>query len=137
MEERKLYLKVWHELAQEKNMVFMVGPRQSGKTTLAQIISSSFANNLYFNWDILSHRTKLIANPNFFEDVTRRDASIPMIIFDEIHKFKDWKNYLTPTKKEATLWLGAITCFTFGLSPLQNWGVEIALLKNFCEILWK
>jgi hypothetical protein len=34
---------------------------------------------------------KFIGNPNFFADVTRKDASIPLIIFDEIHKFKDWK----------------------------------------------
>ena len=94
MEERKLYLEVWDELAQEKSMVFMVGPRQAGKTTLAQIISKSFTNNLYFNWDIPGHRTKLFANPNFFEDVIRKDATKSLIIFDEIHKFKDWKNYL-------------------------------------------
>jgi len=94
MEERNLYLKVWDELAREKSMVFMVGPRQAGKTTLAQIISRSFANNLYFNWDIPSHRKKLFANPNFFEDVTRKDASKPLIVLDEIHKFRDWKNYL-------------------------------------------
>lgn len=94
MEDRKLYHKVWDELAQEKSMVFMVGPRQAGKTTLAQIIARSFANSLYFNWDIPDHRKKLIANPNFFEDVTRKDASKPLIVLDEIHKFKDWKNYL-------------------------------------------
>ena len=94
MEKRKLYQDVWEELAQEKSMVFMVGPRQAGKTTLAQIISRSFTNYLYFNWDIPDHRTKLFANPNFFEDVIRKDASKPLIILDEIHKFRDWKNYL-------------------------------------------
>ena len=72
----------------------MVGPRQAGKTTLTQIISRSFANNLYFNWDIPNHRTKLFADSNFFEDVTRKDVSKPLIVLDEIHKFKDWKNYL-------------------------------------------
>jgi len=94
MEERKPYLKVWDELAREKSMIFMIGPRQAGKTTLAQIISRQFTNNLYFNWDIPSHRTKLFSNPNFFEDVTRKDASKPLIVLDEIQKFKDWKNYL-------------------------------------------
>jgi predicted AAA+ superfamily ATPase len=97
MEERRIYLKVWDELAQEKSMVFMAGPRQAGKTTLAQIISRSFTNYLYFNWDVPSHRTKLFANPHFFEDVTRKDASKPLIVLDEIHKFRDWKNYLKGT----------------------------------------
>jgi len=94
MEERRIYLKVWDELAQEKSMVFMVGPRQAGKTTLAQIISNSYSNHLYFNWDIPVHRIKFLANPDFFEEVVRKDASKPLIVFDEIHKFKDWKNYL-------------------------------------------
>jgi predicted AAA+ superfamily ATPase len=97
MEERKLYLNVWNDLAREKSMIFMVGPRQAGKTTLAQIISRSFTNSLYFNWDIPDHRTKLLANPNFFEDVTRKDESKPLIVLDEIHKFRDWKNYLKGT----------------------------------------
>jgi predicted AAA+ superfamily ATPase len=97
MEERKLYFKVWDELAREKSMVFMVGPRQAGKTTLAQIISGSFANSLYFNWDIPGHRTKFFADPNFFEGVTRKDDSKALIVLDEIHKFKDWKNYLKGT----------------------------------------
>lgn len=94
MEQRSLYKKVWTELSREKSMIFMAGPRQAGKTTLAQILSQSFTNSLYFNWDIPEHRTKLLNNPNFFEEVTRRDASKPIIILDEIHKFKDWKNYL-------------------------------------------
>ena len=94
METRDLYVNIWRELAAEKSMVFLAGPRQSGKTTLAHIISRSFTNTLYFNWDIAEHRTRLIGNPTFFEAVERKDSSTPLIIFDEIHKYKEWKNYL-------------------------------------------
>jgi len=94
METRDPYLKIWQELAREKNMVFLVGPRQVGKTTLTQIISRCFPNNLYFNWDIPQHKTRLMENPTFFQEIKRRDPSTPLIIFDEIHKYKDWKNYL-------------------------------------------
>jgi len=94
MESRDLYVNIWRDLAAEKSMVFLAGPRQSGKTTLAHIISESFTNTLYFNWDIAQHRTRLIENPNFFEAVERKDSSTPLIIFDEIHKYKEWKNYL-------------------------------------------
>lgn len=94
MEDRELYVKIWRELAADKNMVFLAGPRQSGKTTLAHIISRSFPNNLYFNWDIAKHRTRLFEDPNFFEAVERKDSSTPLIVFDEIHKYKGWKNYL-------------------------------------------
>ena len=94
MRKRDYYTKVWQELSTEKSMIFLVGPRQAGKTTLAKQIAGTFANNLYFNWDIPDHRTKFIANRTFFEEVERKDASHPLIVLDEIHKYKDWKNYL-------------------------------------------
>ena len=94
MESRDLYVDIWRELAAEKSMVFLTGPRQSGKTTLAEIISETYTNKVYFNWDIAEHRARLIENPTFFEAVERKDPSIPLIVFDEIHKYKEWKNYL-------------------------------------------
>ncbi|MBW1741072.1 MAG: ATP-binding protein [Deltaproteobacteria bacterium] len=94
MESRDPYVKIWQDLAIDKSMIFVSGPRQAGKTTLAQMISASFTNSLYFNWDIAEHRTRLIEDPTFFEAVERKDSSTPLIVFDEIHKYKDWKNYL-------------------------------------------
>jgi predicted AAA+ superfamily ATPase len=94
MIDRELYIKTWKELSRNKSMVFVVGPRQSGKTTLAHIIGRSFTNSLYFNWDIAGQRTRLIENPNFFESVDRKDSSPPLIVFDEIHKYRKWKSYL-------------------------------------------
>ncbi len=94
MKKREPYIKIWQDLSIDKDMIFLVGPRQAGKTTLAQIISGFFTNNLYFNWDIAEHRANFIQNPLFFEAVERKDSSTPLIIFDEIHKYKDWKNYL-------------------------------------------
>ena len=75
-------------------MIFLAGPRQSGKTTLAKIIAGTFANSRYFNWDIADHRETFFRNKDFFTQVVRKDPSVPLIIFDEIHKYKDWKNYL-------------------------------------------
>jgi predicted AAA+ superfamily ATPase len=94
MEKRPLYEKIWQELAASKAMILLAGPRQVGKTTLSQFISKSFTNSLYFNWDIQEHRRDFIDNPTFFESLKRKDASKPLIIFDEIHKYKEWKNYL-------------------------------------------
>jgi len=94
MENRTPYIKIWQDLAIDKSMIFLVGPRQTGKTTLAQIISRSFTNSLYFNWDIAEHRANFIQNPTFFEALERRDSSTPLIILDEIHKYSGWKNYL-------------------------------------------
>jgi predicted AAA+ superfamily ATPase len=94
MYPRPFYQKIWQELAGEKPMVFMPGPRQTGKTTLAQWIAEGYVNHLYFNWDIPDHRSRLIKNPFFFQEIERRNGSKPLIILDEIHKYRDWKNYL-------------------------------------------
>lgn len=58
------------------------------------MIASSFTNSLYFNWDIPEHRTRFLQDHRFFEGVERKDATAPLIIFDEIHKYRDWKNAL-------------------------------------------
>lgn len=76
-------------------MVFLSGPRQAGKTTFAKrVASSEFTNRAYFNWDLVTDRKKLIENPLFFEEIQRKDATVPLVIFDEIHKYRKWKNYL-------------------------------------------
>lgn len=75
-------------------MIFIAGPRQAGKTTFAQNLAKDFSNSLYFNWDILDEKRKLIERPSFYEEVHRKDSSTPLIIFDELHKYPNWKNYL-------------------------------------------
>ena len=94
MQKRKPYTQTWEELSAGKNMIFLTGPRQSGKTTFSKIISQKFTNNIYSNWDIPENRSQIIDDPSFFTSMLRKNSSMPLVIFDEIHKYKDWKNYL-------------------------------------------
>lgn len=94
MWDRTIYKKTWDELSSEKAMIFLAGPRQCGKTTLTKMISREYPSNIYFNWDILSNREILLKNSTFFEEVERKGDGKPLIILDEIHKYRDWKNYL-------------------------------------------
>lgn len=69
-----------------KKMVFITGPRQVGKTSLAQAIGAGVDKSVYLNYDNYSHR-----------DVIRQSAWLPdtrLLILDELHKMPDWKNYL-------------------------------------------
>ena len=95
MEIRRIpYEHIWERLSSYNQMVFIAGPRQAGKTTLTQILAKDFNNSLYFNWDILDEKRKMIENPSFYEEVHRKDNSMPLIIFDELHKYSNWKRYL-------------------------------------------
>ncbi len=94
MLQRAPYVRIWKELSGEKSMVLLSGPRQCGKTTLAKMIAEGFANSLYFNWDVITDKRRLIEDPFFFQNLVRKDASTPLVLLDEIHKYKDWKNYL-------------------------------------------
>ena len=94
MKDRKLYRDLWQELAAHKAMIFLVGPRQAGKTTLARMIAKDFPNQAYCNWDLLSHKRLVIERPTFFEQIDRKDETTPLVVFDEIHKYRKWKNYL-------------------------------------------
>jgi predicted AAA+ superfamily ATPase len=49
---------------------------------------------VYANWDVVTDRTRMLRDPYFFQAVDRRDASRPIVIFDEIHKFRGWKSYI-------------------------------------------
>ncbi len=75
-------------------MAFVAGPRQVGKTTLAKTLLAS-RTGLYFNWDIPGERKRLAANPTFFETAQAAPGlGKPLIVFDELHKYSRWKNYL-------------------------------------------
>ncbi len=94
MLKRKPYVAIWEQLSSEKHMILLSGPRQSGKTTLGKMIAGGFANSLYFNWDAPHNKAQLIENPYFFEEIPRRDGSLPLVLLDEIHKYRRLKNYL-------------------------------------------
>jgi predicted AAA+ superfamily ATPase len=80
---------------QAKQMAFVCGPRQVGKTTISKALMS-FQQSAYRNWDIPEDREKIIAisfNP-LLEGLTLSPATHPLLVLDEIHKYSDWKNYL-------------------------------------------
>ncbi len=70
----------------KKKMVFLGGPRQCGKTTLAQSLTGQFNRLLYLNWDNSKHRKEILQ-----EKWAKEDA---LIVFDELHKYKLWKNWI-------------------------------------------
>ncbi|OIP22373.1 hypothetical protein AUK22_10630 [bacterium CG2_30_54_10] len=96
MKDRNLYKTIWDDVSADKSLILLAGPRQSGKTTFARkILAKGFPDSVYFNWDLPTDKSRLISDPAFFDKEPRsRISSKPLVIFDELHKFRDWKNYL-------------------------------------------
>ncbi len=70
----------------ENKMVFIVGPRQVGKTHLSKEIAKNFKNTTYLNYDFIEDK-KIIQNLEW-------NIDSDLLIFDELHKMKNWKNFL-------------------------------------------
>ena len=72
----------------KKKMVFIAGPRQCGKTTLAQfLLKKEFHNQgIYLNWDYEEDKKNILE--------MKWAKSDQLLIFDEIHKFARWKNWI-------------------------------------------
>lgn len=68
-------------------MVFLSGPRQVGKTTLAlQLLEGDETDPAYLNWDDVADQRRIL-NQEF-------PPNESLIVFDEIHKYLRWRNYL-------------------------------------------
>lgn len=65
-------------------MVFVGGPRQVGKTTLAK--EFIFRDEQYLNWDKNTDRVQILKD--------QIDTKLKLIVFDEIHKYPKWRGLL-------------------------------------------
>jgi predicted AAA+ superfamily ATPase len=70
----------------EDKMVFLAGPRQVGKTTLARRILRDAGRGVYLSWDHRDDRAEI------------REARWPdgkaLVVLDELHKWRTWKRWI-------------------------------------------
>ena len=92
--DRLPYMRLWDELSRSKAMIFLSGPRPVGKPTLAKTIAARFPASLYFNWDTRDDRARLLKDPSFFTQLDNPGTGPALVVLDEIHKYRKWKNYL-------------------------------------------
>ena len=111
---RYLHAAVRRDLAHK--MVFVAGPRQVGKTTLA--LSLPGAPQGYLNWDVAAHRERILRGEL---------PSSALWILDEIHKYRRWRNYLKGIydgkprgQKILVTGSGRLDLYRFGGDSLQG-----------------
>jgi len=99
-----------------RKMAFVAGARQVGKTTLA--LGLPRARAAYLNWDVAPHR----------EHILRGELPPGRLwIFDEIHKYRRWRNYLKGIydgrprgQKILVTGSGRLDLYRFGGDSLQS-----------------
>jgi predicted AAA+ superfamily ATPase len=79
-------------LARHRQMAFVSGPRQVGKTTTCRGIGTS-----YLNWDSVNDRRVILRGPDAVAqhvglEHLREQPSV--LVLDELHKDRKWKNFL-------------------------------------------
>jgi len=90
---KRLYDTMLNEhLATHRQMAFVSGPRQVGKTTTCRNHAEG-----YVNWDNIDDREHILGGPaKLIErlDIKHLSKTIPVALFDELHKHPRWKQFL-------------------------------------------
>jgi len=79
-------------LAKHRQMALVSGPRQVGKTTTCRNHA-----DVYANWDNIDDREQILAGPARLVErlkLNRLSQTIPTALFDELHKYPRWKQFL-------------------------------------------
>jgi len=82
--ERALSPFIQDDLA--RKMVFLSGPRQAGKTTLARALAAAWPDAQVLNWDVAADRRVMLDQS--------WSPAVGLLVFDELHKMADWRAWL-------------------------------------------
>lgn len=94
--------RVYEHIAKEhfegnRQMLFLMGPRQVGKTTTARQSAEQLGAMIYLNWDNSDDRRRILAGPAAIAetlDLDRLQEDVPVCVLDELHKHGRWKELL-------------------------------------------
>jgi uncharacterized protein len=81
-----------NHLRENRQMAFVSGPRQVGKTTTCR-----HEGSVYLNWDILEDQRSILRGPTAVAidlGLDRVREKPPVIVLDELHKYAKWKQFL-------------------------------------------
>lgn len=101
-----------------QKLVFLIGPRQVGKTHLALDLLKKASNGVYLNYDNLEDRA-----------IIHKSAWLPtteLLVLDELHKMEKWKNYLKGIFDTKSAQLRILVTGSARLDTFRNSGDSLA-----------
>jgi predicted AAA+ superfamily ATPase len=91
----RLYTRMLQQhFEQHRQMALLAGPRQVGKTTVCRMLPGDAR---YLNWDDQDDRRLMLRGPQAVAaelDLARLRTERPLVVFDELHKHRKWKQFL-------------------------------------------
>lgn len=95
---KRLYKAIIEEhFKHDQQMLFFIGPRQAGKTTVSLMAKELTDQFTYLSWDDLDHRAIILKGPASVSDyvgLNKLSSKTPIVVFDELHKYGKWKTFL-------------------------------------------
>lgn len=89
---------IQQHIAENRQMIFLAGPRQVGKTTLSKLTQQLTKDFYYLNWDNLDHQHMIIRGPKHIMQQLGLEklpvGNKPILVLDELHKYSRWKLFL-------------------------------------------
>lgn len=98
-----------------RKIILITGPRQCGKTTLSKSLHSSFD---YFNYDAVQDQNRLRKR--------QWDRQTGVLIFDELHKMPNWKQWLKGIYDTEGIPPGIVVTGSAKLDTYKNMGDSLA-----------
>ncbi|MEN8236782.1 MAG: AAA family ATPase [Pseudomonadota bacterium] len=90
----RTYVPIFKKHLQEhKQMLFIEGARQVGKTTIARALGK----HIYLSWDHETSRQLILAGQEQVAELVgfnKIQDTLPLVVFDELHKYSQWKTFL-------------------------------------------
>lgn len=123
---RQIYSKNLEALLPVRQMLFLTGPRQVGKTTLVKRLLKAQPHSLYLNWDVPDDRKVIQLNAKFYQAAAAKHGQRSLVALDEIHKKSGWKNFLKGLYDEASKQCKFICTGSGRLDLFQKGGDSLA-----------
>ena len=96
--KRYLHNELIRQFENERQMAFLSGPRQVGKTTLAMGVANTWERSQFFNWDdendrkVIAEGTNSITSSIGLEVLAAGQTTL--CVFDELHRYSKWRQFL-------------------------------------------